>query len=101
MNKLTSVAGRREFLKGAAMIGAAAAAKCGTAMMPDEQKAWDKYNAMNIPRPDGLLEGDENIKSIASYEKSYSLLLNSWLYFAILVALFAVEWFLRKWNGGY
>ena len=44
---------------------------------------------------------NENIKSIASYEKNYSLLLNSWIYFAIILLLFAAEWFLRKWNGGY
>ena len=58
MGKLTVAAGRREFLKGAAMIGAAVAVKCGMAMQPGEQKAWDKYNAMNIPRPEGLLEGE-------------------------------------------
>ena len=58
MSKLTGAAGRREFLKGAAMIGAAMAAKCGMAMQPGEQKAWDKYNAMKIPRPEGLLEGE-------------------------------------------
>ena len=58
MGKLTGAAGRREFLKGAAMIGAAVAAKCGMAMQPGEQKAWDKYNAMKIPRPEGLLEGE-------------------------------------------
>ena len=58
MGKLASAAGRREFLKGAAMIGAAVAAKCGMAMQPGEQKAWDKYNAMKIPRPEGLLEGE-------------------------------------------
>ena len=58
MGKLTAAAGRREFLKGAAMIGAAVAAKCGMAMQPGEQKAWDKYNAMKIPRPEGLLEGE-------------------------------------------
>ena len=36
MSKSASAAGRREFLKGAAMIGAVAAAKCGVAMMPGE-----------------------------------------------------------------
>ena len=47
------------------------------------------------------IKENENIKSIASYEKHYSLLLNSWIYFAALMLLFAIEWFLRKWNGGY
>ena len=54
MDKFSCAAGRREFLKAAAMIGAAVAAKCGMAMQPGEQKAWDKYNAMKIPRPEGL-----------------------------------------------
>ncbi len=59
------------------------------------------FNVGEMQNIETEIKNNENIKSIASYEKSYSLLLNSWLYFAILVALFAVEWFLRKWNGGY
>ncbi len=50
--------GRRGFIKGLTTLSAAAAAKCGMSMMPAEQKAYDKYNAMVIPRPDGLLDGE-------------------------------------------
>lgn len=47
------------------------------------------------------IKNNDNIKPIANYNKKYSLLLNSWLYFACIVLLLAVEWFLRKWNGGF
>lgn len=47
------------------------------------------------------IENNENITSIASYSKNYNLLLHSWIYFAVLMLLLAMEWFLRKWNGGY
>ena len=49
---------RRGFLKGVATLSAIGAVKCGTAMMPSEQAAYDKYNAMVVPRPEGLLDGD-------------------------------------------
>lgn len=48
-----------------------------------------------------LIKINDEIKSTASYEKQYAPILNSWLYFALLMILFATEWFLRKWNGGY
>lgn len=46
------------------------------------------------------IKNNDNIKPIANYSKKYSLLLSSWLYFACIVLLLAIEWFLRKWNGG-
>lgn len=46
------------------------------------------------------IKANDNIKPIANYSKKYSLLLSSWVYFACIVLLLAVEWFLRKWNGG-
>ena len=53
-----SMTGRRMFLKGAAVLSAASVLKTGSAMMPSEQYAYDKYNALVIPRPDGLLDGE-------------------------------------------
>lgn len=47
------------------------------------------------------IKANENIKPIASYHKKYSMLLNSLWYFAAIVLLLGVEWFLRKWHGGY
>ena len=48
---------RRMFLKGSALVAAAGVLKPGKAMLPSEQAAYDKYNAMVIPRPEGLLDG--------------------------------------------
>jgi hypothetical protein len=44
---------------------------------------------------------NENIKTIASYQKRYSMFLNSWWYFLAIILLFGAEWFMRKWGGGY
>ena len=52
------VTGRRSFLKGAAVLSAASMLKTGSAMMPAEQAAYDKYNTLVIPRPEGLLDGE-------------------------------------------
>ena len=49
---------RRGFLKGVATLSALGAVKCGSAMLPDEQAAYDMYNAMVVPRPVGLLDGE-------------------------------------------
>ena len=48
---------RRTFLKGSALVAAAGVLKPGKAMLPSEQAAYDKYNAMVIPHPKGLLDG--------------------------------------------
>ncbi len=34
-------------------------------MMPSEQRAYDKYNAMQIPRPEGLMEGEPVLQAPA------------------------------------
>lgn len=47
------------------------------------------------------IQDDPNIITIASYEKNFNLLSNHWLYFVIIILLFGVEWFMRKWGGGY
>lgn len=47
------------------------------------------------------IKDNPNIKPIASFHKKYSMLLNAWWYLAIIVLLFGVEWFMRKWGGGY
>ena len=49
---------RRSFLRGSALLAAAGLLKQGSAMMKDEQAAYDRYNAMVIPRPEGLLDGE-------------------------------------------
>lgn len=48
-----------------------------------------------------VIKKNDNIKPIATYTKKYSMLLNSPWYLGAIVLLLAIEWFLRKWNGGY
>ena len=47
------------------------------------------------------IKQNDQIKPIASYRKHYSMLLNSYWYLIAIVLLLGIEWFLRKWNGGY
>jgi len=47
------------------------------------------------------IHNNPNITTVATYIKKYTLLLNSWIYWALIVILLSLEWFLRKWNGGY
>jgi hypothetical protein len=47
------------------------------------------------------IKANDNIKPVASYQKKYSMLLNSPWYLAAIVLLLGIEWFLRKWYGGY
>ena len=56
---------RRTFLKGIATLSAISAVKCGSAMMKSEQAAYDKYNALKIPRPEGLLDGEPVLQTPA------------------------------------
>ena len=56
---------RRGFLKGVATLSALGAVKCGSAMMPSEQAAYDKYNARVVPRPEGLLDGEPVLQAPA------------------------------------
>ena len=46
------------------------------------------------------IKANDNIKPVASYQKKYSMLLNSPWYLALIVLLLGIEWFLRKWHGG-
>ena len=56
---------RRTFLKGVATLSAIGAVKCGSAMMKSEQAAYDRYNALKIPRPEGLLDGEPVLQAPA------------------------------------
>jgi len=59
------------------------------------------YTANDFSSLENDIRKNENIKTIASYQKLYSLFLNSWWYYLSIIFLFGVEWFLRKWGGGY
>ena len=59
------------------------------------------YLASDFSSLENDIKKNENIKTIASYQKRYSLFLHSWWYYAAILFLFGTEWFLRKWGGGY
>lgn len=61
----------------------------------------DFYTADQMEEIENTIRSNENIKSVVSYAKKYGLMLNSWWYFVIICILFGVEWFMRKWGGGY
>ena len=44
---------------------------------------------------------NENIKPVVTYHKKYTPFLDSWIYLLAIVLLFGIEWFMRKWGGGY
>ena len=59
------------------------------------------YTPNNMDQLVEDIKKNDEITSIVSYHKIYNHLLNSWLYFVVLILLMGSEWFLRKWGGGY
>lgn len=59
------------------------------------------FQKNEISKVADAIKSNENIKTVASYQKKYSMLLNSPWYLAAIVLLLGIEWFLRKWHGGY
>lgn len=59
---------------------------------------FDKEHIADVAK---AIQKNDNIKPIASYQKKYAMMLNSPWYLAAIVLLLGIEWFLRKWNGGY
>lgn len=59
---------------------------------------FDKDHIADVAK---AIQKNDNIKPIASYQKKYAMMLNSPWYLAAIVLLLGIEWFLRKWNGGY
>lgn len=59
------------------------------------------YNVKDFSEIENQISKNENIKTVASYSPKYNLLLNSWLYITLLMLLLAIEWFIRKWEGGF
>ena len=59
------------------------------------------YTANDFSSLENDIKKNENIKTIASYQKRYSLFLHAWWYYLAIMILFGTEWFLRKWGGGY
>ena len=63
-----------------------------------EGKFFTKDNIQKVAQE---IQNNDKIKSVASYQKKYAMMLNSWWYMIAIVLLLGIEWFLRKWNGGY
>lgn len=59
------------------------------------------YTKNNMQQVVNDIKKNDNIKTMATYHKKYAMMLNSPWYLLAIVLLFGVEWFLRKWNGGY
>jgi hypothetical protein len=59
------------------------------------------FHQNEMDKIEKTIKNNENIKTLAVYDKSYHFLMNSYIYFIIIIVLLAIEWFIRKWNGGY
>lgn len=59
------------------------------------------FNKKEINKVAQAIKSNEQIKTVASYQKKYNMLLQSPWYLIAIVLLLGIEWFLRKWNGGY
>ncbi|MDD4395767.1 MAG: hypothetical protein PHQ33_07775, partial [Bacteroidales bacterium] len=59
------------------------------------------FTVNDMEKIEQVIKDNENIKPIVSYNKKYSLLLNSWIYLLLIILLLGIEWFIRKWGGGY
>lgn len=61
-----------------------------------------KYFTINqLKQVSKAIKANENIKSLVTYHKKYSPFLDSWIYLLLIVLLLGIEWFMRKWGGGY
>lgn len=59
------------------------------------------FTVDQLDKIEQFIKNNENIKPVATYHKKYSLLLNSWIYLTVIMLLLGIEWFMRKWGGGY
>ncbi len=61
-------------------------------------KMYTPYQLENIEKD---IKNNKEIVSVARFIKKQNSLLNSFLILSILLLLLSVEWFFRKWSGGY
>ena len=59
------------------------------------------YAQNEFDKMEKALKDSDTIKPIVTYHKKYALILNSWLYWLLIILLLGVEWFMRKWVGDY
>ncbi|HPE39722.1 MAG TPA: hypothetical protein PLI77_01390 [Bacteroidales bacterium] len=59
------------------------------------------FTVEQLNQVENEIKSNETIKPIATYDKSYQLILNSATYLLLILIVLAIEWFIRKWNGSY
>lgn len=61
-------------------------------------QCFDVHEMENLEK---VIKENDDIKPVVTYNKKYTLILNSWIYLALIILLLGIEWFMRKWGGGY
>ncbi|MBQ4356003.1 MAG: VWA domain-containing protein [Bacteroidales bacterium] len=59
------------------------------------------FSVSQLSQVKKAIRDNENIRPVVTYHKKYNPLLDSWIYLLAIVLLLGVEWFMRKWGGGY
>ncbi len=59
------------------------------------------FDVRDMENLEKVIKENDNIKPIVTYNQKYTLILNSWIYLALIILLLGIEWFMRKWGGGY
>ena len=66
-----------------------------------EQSNGQFVDVREMEQLEKVIKENDDIKPVVTYNKKYTLILNSWIYLALIVLLLGIEWFMRKWGGGY
>ena len=59
------------------------------------------FDVRDMENLEKVIKENADIKPVVTYNKKYTLILNSWIYLALIILLLGIEWFMRKWGGGY
>ena len=59
------------------------------------------FDIRDMENLEKVIKENDDIKPVVTYNKKYTLILNSWIYLALIILLLGIEWFMRKWGGGY
>ena len=59
------------------------------------------FDVRDMENLEKVIKENDDIKPVVTYNKKYTLILNSWIYLAFIILLLGIEWFMRKWGGGY
>ncbi len=59
------------------------------------------FTIQQLEQVEKAIKENDSIRPVVSYQKKYNLLLNNWIYLSLIILLLGIEWFMRKWGGGY